>query len=179
MKKLLERGIIEPSVPHCGTSNFMVPKKALPDGSPGFLRLTADMRAVNAATVSDAFPTKDIEAVLEWLAKKRWYSVADLKDGYWNVRLAEESRYLTAVKTVVGLVQYTRMTMGLKNEGCFLQRLVSNVYVGLKSAIMQAYLNDLAVGSATPKQHVVDVRRVLERTRDANLRFNLANCTFG
>jgi Reverse transcriptase (RNA-dependent DNA polymerase) len=116
---------------------------------------------------------------LEWLAKKRWYSVADLKDGYWNVRLAEESRYLTAVKTVVGLVQYTRMTMGLKNVGCFFLRLVNNVYVGLKGAIMQAYLDYLAVGSDTPKQHVVDVRRVLERTRDANLRLKLAKCTFG
>jgi hypothetical protein len=97
----------------------MVPKKALPDGTPGGLRVTADMRAVNSVTVGDAFPTDDIGAVLEWLAKKRWYSVADLKDGYWNVRLAEEPRYLTAVKTVMGLVQHTRITMGLKNAGCF------------------------------------------------------------
>jgi hypothetical protein len=93
----------------------MVPKKTLPDGTPGGLWVTADMTAVNAVTACDAFRTEDIGAVLEWLAKKRWYSVADLKDGYWNVRLAEESRYLTAVKTVVGLMQYTRMTMGWKN----------------------------------------------------------------
>jgi hypothetical protein len=72
----------------------MVPKKAFPDGAPGFLRVTADMRAVNAVTVGDAFPTEDIGAVLEWWTKKRWYSVADLKDGYWNVRLAEESSVL-------------------------------------------------------------------------------------
>jgi hypothetical protein len=119
MKMLLERGIIEPSVSPCGMSNVMGPKKALPDETPGGLRVTAEMRAVNAVIVGDAFPTEDIEAVLEWLAKKRWYSVAYLKDGYWNVWLAEESRYLTAVKTVVGLVQYTRMTMRCKNAGCF------------------------------------------------------------
>jgi Reverse transcriptase (RNA-dependent DNA polymerase) len=104
--------------------------------------------------------------------------VADLKDVFWNVRLAEDSRYLTAVKTVVGLVQYTRMTMGLKNAGCFFQRLVNNVYVGLKGTIMQAYFYDLAVGSDTPKQQVADVRRVPERTRDANLRLTLAKCMF-
>jgi hypothetical protein len=122
----------------------MVLKKALPDGTPGGLQVTADMRAVNAVTVGDVFPTKDIGAVLKWLAKMRWYSVADPKYGFWNVRLVEKSRYLTAVKTVVGLVQYTRMTMGLI-EGYFFQRLVNNVYVGLKGAIMQAYLDDLAV----------------------------------
>jgi hypothetical protein len=77
------------------------------------------MRAFSAVTVGDDFPPEDIEAVLEWLAKERWYSVSDLKDGYWNVRLAEKSRYLTAMKTVVRLVQYTRMTMGLKTTGCY------------------------------------------------------------
>jgi Reverse transcriptase (RNA-dependent DNA polymerase) len=96
---------------------------------------------------------------LEWLAKKRWYSVADLKNGHWNVRLAEESRYLTTMKTVVGLMQYTRMTMGLKNAGFFFQRLENNVYVGLKGTIMQVYLDDLEVRSDTPKQQVVDIRR--------------------
>jgi hypothetical protein len=154
-------------------------QRTLPDGTPGGSRVTADMRAVNAVTASDAFPTEEIGEILEWLAKKRWYSIADLNDRYWNFRLAEDSRYLTEVKTVVGIVQYTRMTMGLKNAGCFFQRLVNNVYVGLKVTIMQDYLDNLAVGSGTPKQHVVDVRGVLERTRDANLRFKLAKCTFG
>jgi hypothetical protein len=56
---------------------------------------------------------------------------------------------------------------------------VNNVYVGLKGTIMKAYFDDLGVESDTPKQHVVDVRRVLERTRDANLRLKLAKSTFG
>jgi hypothetical protein len=92
MKKLLERGIIEPSISPRGTSNVIVPKRALPDGTPGGLRVTADMRAVNAVTVDDAFPTENIGAVMEWLENKRCYSVADLKCGYWNVRLAEKER---------------------------------------------------------------------------------------
>jgi hypothetical protein len=57
MKKLLERGIIEPFVSPCGTSNVMVPKKALPDGTLGGLRVTVDMRAVSLVTVSDPIPT--------------------------------------------------------------------------------------------------------------------------
>jgi hypothetical protein len=179
MRKLLERGIVEPSLSPCCTSNVMVPKKKLPDGTSGGLRVTADMRAGNSVTVGDAFPTEDIGMILDWLAKKRWFSVADVKDGYWNVRLAEGSRYLTAVKTVVGLVQYTRMTMGLKNAGGFLQRLVNNVYAGLKGRSMQAYLDDIAVGSDTPAQHIADVRDMLERTKDARLRLKLAKSSFG
>jgi hypothetical protein len=160
MQGLLERGIVEPSESPYGTANVFVPKKALPDGTSGGLRVTADMRAVNSVTVGDAFPGEDIQTIVNWLAGKKWYSVADLRDGYWNAELAKESRPYTAVKTLIGLVQYTRMTMGLKYASAFFQRLVNHVYDGLKGEKLQAYLDDLAVGSDTPKQHVADVREV-------------------
>jgi hypothetical protein len=35
VKKLLDRGILEPSISPYGTSNVLVPKKPLPDGTPG------------------------------------------------------------------------------------------------------------------------------------------------
>jgi hypothetical protein len=34
----------------------------------------------------------------------------DLRDGYWNIALHEDSRKFMAVKTVAALVEYTRMT---------------------------------------------------------------------
>jgi hypothetical protein len=179
MQGLLERGIVEPSESPYGTANVFFPKKALPDGTSGGLRVTADMRAVNSVTAGDAFPGEDIQTIVNWLAGKKWFSVADLRDGYWNVELAKESRPYTAVKTLIGPVQYTRMTMGLKNASAFFQRLVNNVYDGLKGEKLQAYLDDLAVGSDTQKQHVEDVREALERTRQVNLRLKLAKCAFG
>jgi hypothetical protein len=51
MRRLLARGITEPSDSPCGTNTVMVPKKSLPDGSPGGLRVTEDMRAVKSMTV--------------------------------------------------------------------------------------------------------------------------------
>jgi hypothetical protein len=113
LRKLLEHGIVEPSLTPCGTSNVKVPKKKLADGTSDEFRVTTDMRAVNSVTVGEAFPTEDVGMKIDWLEKKRWFMVADVKDGYWNIRIAEEPRYLTAVKTVVDLVQSTRMTTGL------------------------------------------------------------------
>jgi hypothetical protein len=48
------------------------------------------------------------------------------------------------VKTVEGLVQSCRMTMGLNNASAYFQRLVNNVYDGVKGKSLQAYLDDLA-----------------------------------
>jgi hypothetical protein len=130
MRLFLERGIIEPSDFPCVTNNVIGPKKALPDGSPGGIRVTADMRAVNSMTVGEAFPTEDIRMILSFLSTRKWYTVVYLRDGYWNERIAPDIRYLTAVKTVIGLVQYKRMTMGLKNASAHFHRLVKNVIAG-------------------------------------------------
>jgi hypothetical protein len=70
MRGKLARRIIEPSDSPCGTNNVMVPKKAMPDGSEGGLRVTADMRAVNSMTVGDEFPTEDIGMILSFLANE-------------------------------------------------------------------------------------------------------------
>jgi RNase H-like domain found in reverse transcriptase len=132
MKKLLERGIIEPSISPCGTSKVLVPKKALPDGTPGGLRVTADMRAVNAVTVSDAFRTEDIGAVMEWLARKRCYSVADLKYGYWNVRLAEEERGWLPVGSTSRKLK--------KAEPCFTTTVKENLAIAFRLQKFGPYL---------------------------------------
>jgi Reverse transcriptase (RNA-dependent DNA polymerase)/RNase H-like domain found in reverse transcriptase len=178
MQGLMERGIVEPSESPYGTANVFLPKKALPDGTSGGLRVTADMRAVKSVTIGDAFPGEDIQTIVNWFAGKKWFSAADFRDGYWNVGLAKESRAYAAVKTVIGLVQYTRTTMGQTDASAFFQRLVNHVHEELKGTKLQAYLDDLAVGSDTPKQHIADVREMLERARQGNLRLKLAKCSF-
>jgi hypothetical protein len=103
----------------------------------------------------------------------------NLRDGYWNIALSEESRKFTAIKTAIGLVEYTRMMMGLKNASAFFQRVVNDKYQGLKGDILEAYQDDISVGSETAGKHVEDVRRTLQRTREANLRTKLQKCVFG
>jgi Reverse transcriptase (RNA-dependent DNA polymerase) len=71
------------------------------------------------------------------------------------------------------------MTMALNNAGDFFQRLVNNVYAGLTGRSKQAYLDDIAVGSDTPAQHIVDVRDMLQQKKGASLRLKLAKCSFG
>jgi Reverse transcriptase (RNA-dependent DNA polymerase) len=71
------------------------------------------------------------------------------------------------------------MTMGLKNAGAFFQRLVNKIYAGLKGDSLQAYLDDVVVGSTSPRDHIRDVRGMLGSTRQANLRLKFAQCVFG
>jgi hypothetical protein len=46
-------------------------------------------------------------------------------------------------------------------------------------AVMAAYLDDLAAGSGSAAEHLVDLEAVLERTRGAGLKLKLAKRVFG
>jgi hypothetical protein len=61
-----------------------------------------------------SYPTEDVKTIVRWLATKRVHSVADLRDGYYNVNLRKKDRYLTAVMTVLGLLEYAVTAQGFK-----------------------------------------------------------------
>jgi Reverse transcriptase (RNA-dependent DNA polymerase) len=187
---LLERGILEKITSPFATNNVIVPKKSLLDGKSGGARVTPDMRRLNSMTIGDAFPAEYVKELVAWLASKKLYSVVDIREGYWNVRIKEEGRYLTAVRTVHGLVQYVMMSMGLRNAAAHFQRLINSVYEGLRwtgaegedglvRAILTVYQDDLSVGSMSVDEHLADLEATLARTLEHNLRFKLEECKFG
>jgi hypothetical protein len=112
VSKHLSSGIMEPSVSPWAAANVFVPKKN------GGLRTTTDFRLLNDMKVSDTYPMEDVRGTLDWLGGKQIFSTLDLKDGFFQVMLAEESRPLTAVRTVMGLMQYRRLPQGLK-KSCY------------------------------------------------------------
>jgi hypothetical protein len=73
VNKLLERGVLEPSLSEFGTNNVnnvLVGKKPLHDGSFGGVRVTSDMRRLNSMTVGNAFHTEDVKDLVAWIATK-------------------------------------------------------------------------------------------------------------
>ena len=62
----------------------------------GNLRFCIDLRKLYAGTVKDAYALPRIEETLDYLAGSKWFSALDLKLGYWQVELDEESKPLTA-----------------------------------------------------------------------------------
>jgi hypothetical protein len=64
-------------------------------------------------------------------------------------------------------------------HGAFFQRLVNKIYGGLKGVSLQAYLDDVVIGSCTPREHIEDIREMLRRTMGANLRIKFSKCAFG
>ena len=62
----------------------------------GSLRFCIDLRKLNARTIKDAYSLPRIEETLDCLNGAQWFTSLDLKLGYWQVELNEESKALTA-----------------------------------------------------------------------------------
>ena len=62
----------------------------------GGLRFCIDVRKLNNWTVKDAYSLIWIDETLDSLQGSQWFSSLKLKSGYWQVKMDEESKPLTA-----------------------------------------------------------------------------------
>jgi hypothetical protein len=130
-------------------------------------------------TVSDTYPMENVRTTLDWLSGKKIFSTFDLKDGFFQIVLAEGSRPLTAVRTVMGLVQYRRLPQGLKNSPATFQRIVNQTLGDLKGDTVSGFVDDISVGTETVGEHLMVLRKVLSRIRKNGMKLKLSKCSFG
>ncbi len=68
--------------------------------------------------------------------------------------MEKESRPLTAVHTVMGLLQHTRLPQGLKNSPGTLQRIVDSIMGSRKGKDVLAYSDETNIGIETDEEHL-------------------------
>jgi Reverse transcriptase (RNA-dependent DNA polymerase) len=103
----------------------------------------------------------------------------DLKDGYYQIGLAKESRHWKAVRTSLGLFQYTRMAQGLVKIGATFQRMVNGVLGNMRGESAEAYMDDVSVGTDDERSHISTVGKLFGRLLDLGMRVKFSKCAFG
>jgi len=173
VREMERAGVIEPSQSPWSSPIVIAKKK---DGRP---RFCIDFRKVNEVLYKDAYPLPQVEATLDKLRGARYLSTIDLKNGYWQVPLAAESRPVTAF-TVPGrgLMQFRVMPFGLHSAPATFQRLLDTVLGPALEPHVFVYLDDIIIVSATLDDHLRHLTEVFERLRRAKLRINPDKCRF-
>ena len=110
LQEMLEMGAIKHLNSPWASAIVLVWKK---DGS---LRFCIDLRKLSAHTVKDAYSLPRITETLDCFNGAQWFTLLDLKAGYWQVELDEDSKPLTAFTVgPLGLYECERMPFGLTN----------------------------------------------------------------
>ena len=175
VQEMLDDDIIRPSVSPYGSPVLLVSN---PDKS---YRFVVDYRHLNSMTVKDNFPVAHLLDSLQSLGscQAKYFSTMDLQSGYFQVPVAESSKQYTAFVTHDGLYEFNRMSFGLTNAPVCFSRLMSRVLQNLNWEIALLYLDDIIVFSKTFEEHMINLSKVFDRLRSANLTLKPTKCFFG
>ena len=103
----------------------------------------------------------------------------DLKSGYWQVLMAEDSIPYTAFTVgLLGFYECVRMPFGLTNAPATFQRLMESCLGDLHLQYCIIYLDDIIVFSKTPGEHIKWLQSVFKKLDQAGLRLKPSKCEF-
>ena len=116
---------------------------------------------------------------MESMVGARHFSYMDLKSGFWQVQMDEESRQYTAFTvSSMGVYEFLHMPYGLCNAPAMFQHLMQNCLGELNLTYALIYLDDVIVYSKTEEEHLVRLHAVLERFMEHGLKLKLSKCSF-
>ena len=111
---------------------------------------------------------------------KKFYAKIDLKKGYLQAPLDEESKELTAFTCSSGTYKFNRVPFGLKNAPAYFQFIMSKqILKGLVYNICEVYIDDVIVYAETEDELHKRFAQVLERLKKHNIVVNPDKCCYG
>lgn len=121
-----------------------MPVRLLTKKKDGGLRMCIDYHELNKITIRDNFPTELIEDNLDRLRDKRYFTILDLKNRFYHIKMHPTSVKFTSFVTPLGQFEYLHMPFGLMNAPRVFQRFVHSVFAPLiRGNEILLYLDDI------------------------------------
>ena len=128
-----------------------------------------DSLGLNEQTEHDSNSLPLIHSILQKQAQKRIFRVLDLKHGYHQMQLHEESRACTAMMMPLGSMQWKVVPMVAKNDNVVPHRMMDDL-LGPVQDCADRFVDDIVIGTRTEdisedeliKAHENNLRRVLD-----------------
>ena len=178
LDRLEELGVVSKmDTPTDWVSSFVVFKK--PSGS---LRLCLDPVPLNKALRRSHYPMPTLDDILPELSRARVFSLADVRNGFWHVRLDAESRRLTTFGTSYGRYVWNRMPFGISPAPEVFQRKLQEALEGLEG--VHPVADDILIvgeGDTDEEAIVSHDKRLwafLTRCRERRIQLNAAKFQF-
>ncbi|XP_038135153.1 uncharacterized protein LOC119779547 [Cyprinodon tularosa] len=172
LQELLAAGIIKESRSPYASPIVVARKKS------GKIRMCIDYRTLNSRTIPDQYTVPRIDDALDCLTGSRWFSVLDLRSGYYQIPMLEEDKEKTAFLCPLGFYQFERMPQGITGAPATFQRLMERVVGDMNLLQCIVYLDDIIIFSRTLEEHEERLLKVLDRLEEFGLKVSIDKCQF-
>lgn len=172
LQELLDAGVIRESESPFSSPIVVVRKKN------GQVRLCIDYRKLNLQTVKDAYALPRMDDTFTALSGSKWFSVLDLKSGYYQIEVDEVDKPKTAFVCPLGFWEFNRMPQGVTNAPSTFQRLMEKCMGDMNLKEVVVFLDDLIVFSKTLEDHEARLTKVLNHLKEYGLKLSPEKCRF-
>jgi hypothetical protein len=117
-----------------------------------------------------------MERIMADMSGSSYFAALDCRSGYWCVPMDPADAHKTGFTTPFGNFQFNRMPFGLVSAGATYQRLDDKITHDL--AFCAAYVDDLYLHAKTWREHIDNLRVLLQRLRTYGLKLNAAKCAW-
>ncbi|GAB1601043.1 hypothetical protein Ahia01_000382500 [Argonauta hians] len=170
----IELGVIEKAT---GPTPWVSPLVIVPKPkSPNKIRVCVDMRAPNKAIKRECHNMPTFDELATLLSGAKFFSKLDLNQGYNQLELDEESRYITMFATHRGLYRFRRLNFGVNSAAEVFQEAICQALNGLPGVTNVS--DDILVFGKDQQSHETNLRGVLQRLREKNLTLNRDKCQY-
>uniref|UniRef100_A0A2A4J5K1 RNA-directed DNA polymerase n=1 Tax=Heliothis virescens TaxID=7102 RepID=A0A2A4J5K1_HELVI len=166
LESLVDQQIIEKvEQPDSFVSNLVIIEKV--DKT---LRICLDPKELNKVLIRNYHLIPTLEEILAKLNNKSIFSVLDLSDGFYNIKLTEQSKKLCTFSSPFGCYRFLRLPFGLSIAPEIFQKYSENTFGDIPGVVI--YCDDLLICADNEEEHDKILIQVLERARKCNVRFN-------
>ena len=132
------------------------------------VRLCLDPKDLNKAVLQPHFVTPTFEEIISRLHGAKWFSVADEKYGYWNMKLDEKSRELTTFITPEGRYMFKHFPMGVKSAQEEFQRAMFETFGDIMNVLSISDDTVIVGFEEGGSDHDKALKELLENARSKN-----------
>uniref|UniRef100_A0A0N5C294 RNA-directed DNA polymerase n=1 Tax=Strongyloides papillosus TaxID=174720 RepID=A0A0N5C294_STREA len=167
---MLRTGMIEPSRSPYLSRVVLVRKKDQK------WRFVVDFRGINTLIEQQTHVIPRIDKITEDAAGRRYYTSFDLKAGFHQIPLDENSRRIAAFITHDGVFQYKVMPMGLTGSPDKFQEVMDEVLQNIPNCYV--YLDDILTCADNVTTHLQNISEILDRICIFGMKISIAKRQF-
>ena len=141
----------------------------------GTIRPCLDPKDLNRAILREHYSIPTRDELLSNLTGSCYFSKLDAANGFWQIKLDEESSYLTTFNTPFGRYRFLVLPFGISSAPEVFHKSVRHIFEHLPGVVTS--MDDILVHGKTKKEHDERVANVLRACREANLKLNKSKAT--
>lgn len=141
------------------------------------IRICIDYKDLNKAIKREHFHVPSLEELTYELSGAKYFSTLDCSNGFWHVKLDDQSKKLTTFNTPFGRYCFKRLPYGLRNSSEIFFKRISDLFSLAKG--IKIYVDDILIFARSIEEHDKILKIALAICIKNNIKLNKNKCKFG